>query len=104
MYVLFAFTCYYAWGSNLDESVVTEMLPPDNVFVQIMKLLFCINLMISYPITIIPVYNALEAVIGKEETNREEGEEEVKADEKGGAVGGELEEEMGYEEGGDMEE
>lgn len=74
MYVLFAFACYYAWGSNLDQSVVTEMLPPDNVFVQVMKLLFCVNLMISYPITIVPVYNALEAVIGKKETNREEEE------------------------------
>ena len=69
IYVLFAFTCYYAWGSNLDQPVVTEMLPPDNHFVQVMKLLFCLNLMISYPVTIVPVYHALEAVIGKEETS-----------------------------------
>lgn len=69
IYVLFAFTCYYAWGSNLDEPVVTEMLPPDNHFVQVMKLLFCLNLMISFPITIVPVYHALEAVIGKQETS-----------------------------------
>ena len=72
IYVLFAFTCYYAWGSNLDEPVVTEMLPPDNHFVQVMKLLFCLNLMISFPVTIVPVYHALEAVIGKEETSQEE--------------------------------
>ena len=71
LYVLFAFTCYYAWGSDLTESVVTEMLPPDNTFVQIMKLLFCLNLMISFPITVVPVFHALEAVIGKKETGQQ---------------------------------
>ena len=69
LYVMFAFTCYYAWGTNLDEPVVTEMLPADNYFVQVMKMLFCVNLMISYPIIIVPVYHALEAVIGKKETS-----------------------------------
>lgn len=59
VYVAFAFLCYYGWGSNLDEAVVTEMLPADNVYVQIMKILFCVNLAISYPITIVPVYDAL---------------------------------------------
>ena len=33
--------------------------------------------MISYPITIVPVYNALEAVIGKKETCKDgEGEDD----------------------------
>lgn len=32
-YVLFSFLCYYAWGSDLDEAVVTEMLPADNTSV-----------------------------------------------------------------------
>ena len=92
IYVLFAFTCYYAWGSNLDEPVVTEMLPPDNHFVQVMKLLFCLNLMISFPVTIVPVYHALEAVIGKEETSQEE--EETAAIETGdeAAADGNIEE------------
>ena len=40
-----------------------------------MKLLFCLNLMISYPITIVPVYDALAAAMGKKETkSMEEGE------------------------------
>ena len=72
IYVLFSFLCYYAWGTDLDESVVTEMLPADNVFVQIMKLLFCVNLMISYPITIKPLFTTLESLIGKKETNTDE--------------------------------
>ena len=75
-YIMFAFTCYYAWGTTLDQSVVTEMLPADNHFVQLMKMLFCVNLMISYPITTVPVFHALEAVIGKKETSKEgEGED-----------------------------
>ena len=71
IYILFAFTCYYAWGTDLDESVVTEMLPADNHFVQVMKLFFCINLSISCPITLTPVFHAFEAVIGKKETCRD---------------------------------
>lgn len=51
IYVLFSFLCYYTWGTDLDETVVTEMLPTDNTFIQIMKLLFCINLVFSYPMT-----------------------------------------------------
>lgn len=69
-YVLFSFLCYYAWGENLDESIVTEMLPADNTFVQVMKLLFCANLVISYPLTIVPTFTALEtAFLGQKETN-----------------------------------
>ena len=60
----------------MDQPVVTEMLPADNVFVQIMKLLFCLNLMISYPITITPAYTTLEALLGKEETKVEEDDED----------------------------
>ena len=74
IYVLFSFLCYYAWGSDLDEPVVTEMLPADNHFVQAMKLLFCINLVFSYPITIVPTFNTLEAFcLGKKETSTMDG-------------------------------
>lgn len=68
IFVLFSFLCYYAWGSDLDKPVVTEMLPADNTFVQIMKLLFCINLAISYPLTIVPAFSTLESLLGKKET------------------------------------
>jgi hypothetical protein len=60
IYVLFAFLCYYAWGDSLDESVVTEMLPPDNWFVQVVKLLYCVNLVFSYPITIVPAHDSFQ--------------------------------------------
>ena len=71
-YTLFSFLCYYSWGSDLDESVVTEMLPADNVFVQIMKLLFCVNLMVSYPLTIVPALTIFDTLFGKKETNSDE--------------------------------
>lgn len=63
VYMAFSMFCYYAWGASLDEPVVTEMLPADNTFVQTMKLLYCINLVFSFPITIVPTFNTLEAVI-----------------------------------------
>ena len=57
----------------MDEPVVTEMLPAGNPYVETMKLLYCLNLIISYPLTIVPTFNMLEVyVLGKRETNREE--------------------------------
>ena len=51
------------------------MLPADNVFVQTMKFLFCLNLTFSYPLTIVPVFNTLEScLLGKQEKEREESE------------------------------
>ena len=48
------------------------MLPADNVFVQIMKLLFCVNLMVSYPLTIVPALTIFDTLFGKKETNSDE--------------------------------
>lgn len=33
VYLAFSSLCYYAWGGDLDQPVVTEMLPADNRFV-----------------------------------------------------------------------
>lgn len=69
MHVSFSSICYYAWGASLTEPVVTEMLPADNVYVQIMKLLFCTNLIFSFPFTIVPTFQAVDVlVINKKET------------------------------------
>ena len=69
MNVSFASLCYYAWGANLTEPVVTEMLPADNTFVQVMKLLFCLNLVFSFPFTMVPTYSTIEAYfLNKKET------------------------------------
>ena len=76
IYMSFSSLCYYAWGSDLDQPVVTEMLPADNKFVQAMKLLFCLNLVFSFPLTIVPTFNTMEAwLLGKKETGTVEEEE-----------------------------
>jgi proton-coupled amino acid transporter len=51
IYICFSMLCYYAWGQDLNQPVVTEMLPVENVYVQILKLVFCLNLIFSYPLT-----------------------------------------------------
>ena len=33
IHIGFSSHCYYAWGADLTEPVVTEMLPTDDVFV-----------------------------------------------------------------------
>ena len=63
MYVIFSFICYYAWGSDLNESVVTQMLPADNIYVEIMSVLFSINLIFSYPLAIFVTNQTLAAFI-----------------------------------------
>ena len=60
MYILFASLCYYAWGDNLDQTVVTEMLPADNTFVQVMKLSYVINLVFSYPLCLVPAHDTFQ--------------------------------------------
>ena len=33
IYIFFSLLCYYTWGSDLTQPVVTEMLPAENHFV-----------------------------------------------------------------------
>jgi len=73
VYVAFSSLCYYAWGNTLDMPVVTEMLPSANLLVQVMKLLYCINLIYSYRLNIVPTFTTLEAyLLGVKETNKDE--------------------------------
>ena len=59
-YLIFAETCYFAWGSDLTEPLVTQMLPADSLLVIILKFLFSLNLVCSFPIMINPANAALE--------------------------------------------
>ena len=59
-YVLFGEVCYIAWGANLTEPLVTEMLPTSNILVPIFKIFFCFNLFFSYPICINPTNTIIE--------------------------------------------
>ena len=52
VYIAFANLCYYTYGSSLDKPIIMEMMPSDNIIIQIVKILFMINLVFSYPLTI----------------------------------------------------
>ena len=73
--ILFSTLCYYAWAGSIVEPIITEILPAGNVLVQIMKLLYCINLVYSYRVSIVPTFSALEQyILGvKEKSNLDDG-------------------------------
>ena len=74
---LFSSLCYYAWGNEIVEPIITEILPSGNTFVQVMKFLYCINLIYSYRISIVPTFTCLETYILKiKETNKDEDDED----------------------------
>lgn len=58
----FGLTCYNYFGHQ-DESIVINNLPATNLVVMITKMLFCVNLVFSYPLTIFPANRILESFI-----------------------------------------
>ena len=63
LYTAFSGLCYYAWGSDLTQPLVTQMLPQGNPLVQAVTILFCLNLVFSYPMTMAPTFQIVAAVI-----------------------------------------
>jgi len=59
-YSAFALLCYFAWGSSMDQAIITQMLPADSITVVTIKLLFSLNLVCSFPICIYPANAAVE--------------------------------------------
>ena len=71
--ILFSSLCYYTWADEIKEPIITELLPAENVWIQIMKLLYCINLIYSEKICIVPAFSCLEYyILGIKEKSREE--------------------------------
>ena len=56
----FSVLCYAAWGSNLTETFVLQLLPSDSKIVIITKIGVCINLICTYPIAINPANKIFE--------------------------------------------
>lgn len=55
LYIVFGLMCYFSYGSHLLISpIITSNLPNHDVFVDIVKVLYCINLVFSYPLVIYP--------------------------------------------------
>ena len=59
-YVVYPELILYAWGSNLDENIATEMLPADSILVNVLKFVFSLNVVCSIPIVINPTNTAVE--------------------------------------------
>lgn len=62
-YILFSELCYFTFGRDLDESIVMEEMPADNPIIKLVKVLFCINILFSYPITIFPTNQILDGFL-----------------------------------------
>ena len=52
IYIMFANLCYYTYGESLEKPIIMEMMPADNKIIMIVKFLFIINLVFSYPLII----------------------------------------------------
>lgn len=52
MHIFFAELCYYTFGKDLNVAIITDKMPADNPIIQVVKLLFILNLVFSYPLTI----------------------------------------------------
>ena len=50
--IAFSELCYFTWGSNLTEPIITEMLPRDSTVAIITKLFYIVNCMCSFSIII----------------------------------------------------
>ena len=60
VYCTFGLICCLAFGSNMNESIVTQMIPSGNITIIIIKVIFCVNLLCSYAIVIYPTNVAVE--------------------------------------------
>jgi len=59
VYLFFGLLCYITFGAGV-EPIITEMLPPTSPVTIGIKILFCFNLIFSYPICISPTNLVLE--------------------------------------------
>ena len=68
-FITFGTVCYMTFGPDMDEQIITEMLPADNYIVIALKLIFCINMVFSYIIHIKPCNMIIEAWVFKPTDN-----------------------------------
>lgn len=65
MHIGFAELCYYTFGNNLTKAIIMEHMPAANPIIQVVKILFMINLVFSYPLTIFITNLILESITFK---------------------------------------
>ena len=52
IYISFSELCYFTFGDNLTKPIIMEMMPQNNIIIQIISCLYMINLLFSYPLTV----------------------------------------------------
>jgi proton-coupled amino acid transporter len=62
-YVGFGWFCYFIYGNQLVDPLITANLPKGSPFVWIIKIAFCFNLVFTYPLVIYPANMILESYI-----------------------------------------
>lgn len=63
IYILFSEICYFNFGDGLSESIVMQEMPSDNRLIQVVKVLYCFNILFSYPLTIFPTNIVLDSIL-----------------------------------------
>ena len=63
IFIFFGELTAFAFGANLTEPFITEMLPPKNWIVSLIKVAYTVNLICSYPITIKPTNEIIESYL-----------------------------------------
>lgn len=64
LYVIFGEFCVFAWGSQMTTPLISDNLPHDPV-AYVVKILFVLNLIFSYPLQIYPATIILENIFFK---------------------------------------
>lgn len=63
IYILFSELCYFTFGNNLSQAIVMQEMPSGDFVIRLVKLLYCFNIMFSYPLTIYPTNIVLDSII-----------------------------------------
>lgn len=65
IYIIFPEICYAAFGNNMTESIIINMIPNTNVIIVFIKITYMINLCCSYPLTMYPLHTITEGYFFK---------------------------------------
>ena len=63
IHIMFSELSYYVYANDLNEPIIIMKLPPDNWAVIIGKILFCANIIVSFPLVIYITNNIIESII-----------------------------------------
>mmetsp|Transcript_36505 Transcript_36505/g.26578 ORF Transcript_36505/g.26578 Transcript_36505/m.26578 type:complete len:185 (-) Transcript_36505:23-577(-) len=62
-YLVYSEFCLLAYGATMTMPLITASLPQDNIAVIIIKVLFCLNLIVTYPLNVNPTNVTIERYI-----------------------------------------